>query len=720
MVWMLLLAGTTIADLADYDGAATAQRADELFALDGESNIVHPQDCGLINGYITLNGWLEDIVRIKGLFAPPYHSSDFEFNATFNGHQVAATGNVWRPEVLTRMGHIDSWQFTSRLFTVANERAAILEVEARNGGSQSADLEVAFSFSGGVGKRSRWDFSKPGKPPAATRHEENGILRLDHAGSGAQAAFAVKVPGETGNAGTDGRTFHDVAAGGKVKFHVCLALGPAGMAQARVADMLKDPEAVCRASTTIWRRRVAHLFDHMPGLTTASAPLERLYYRSMLHLLLNEWRSPDFVLHPFYSTGGLNGGCTCNYLWNFGEVYRLWAMLDPRATREHIRAFLNLDLANCFALEPCTGGPLGPYYMINQEKITFVTHAYVLETGDVGFLGETLNGKTILGHLVQQALMHDDLSREAVLVDYGTSNSHLELRRNYKYNGVMADLNLRRIVVFRLVDELCRLAGVNPGVDLAARAAALRALVKRELFNSELGWYNFVDATGTRDLRWTIQMFKALGWGDWVMGDEERTALVTHLMSTKEFLGDYGLHSLSKLDPAYDESDVDNGGPGACVSFTPAVVDRLYRDGCVQEAETIFRRLYWLADALPCWGDSQYADRKDYRHDTPLQNDIQGAAHVQTIVFSMLGIQVNPDFSITVNPHPPKDALPLTLSNVKLAGRTFDVTCRADDTVAVKSGGQTFSGHVGAPLRLPKAEGMPDSRFFVHKKEKAK
>lgn len=714
-----LLSGESPADLADYDGCAAAQRADGLFALDGASNIVQPQDCGLINGYITLNGWLTDVARIKGLFAPPYHSSDFVFDATFNGSRVAATGNVWRPEVLTRTGTSGSWQITSRLYPVANERAAILEVVAVNGGTQAADLAVAFSFSGGVSRQSQWSFSKPGAPAAATRSEADGILCLDGANGTGQAAFAVQAAGETGaGSGTSGRTFRAVPAGGEAKFHVCLALDQAGTAKARIVSMLKNPAAACQASVTLWRRRVAHLFSHLPALETASAPLERLYDRSLLHLLLNEWRSPDFVLHPFYSTGGLNGGCTCNYLWNFGEVYRLWAMTDSRATREHVRAFLKLDLSNCYALEPCTGGPLGPYYMINQEKITFITHAYVLETGDVGFLGELLNGRTILGHLIQQALMHDDLSQDAVLVDYGSSNSHLELRTSYKYNGVMADLNLRRIVVFRLVDELCKLAGVDAGVDLAARADALRARVKRELYNSEIGWYNFVDATGTRDVRWTIQMFKALGWGDWVMGNEERTALVGHLMSTNKFLGAYGLHSLSKLDPAYDESDVDNAGPGACVSFTPAVVDRLYRDGYTQEAETIFRRLYWLADALPCWGDSQYADRKDYRRDTPLQNDIEGASHAQTVIFSMLGLQVNTNFTVTVNPHPPADALPLALRNVKLAGRTFDLACGTDGSFTVTSGDETWTGRVGTPLVLPKVEGVPSSDFFVHRKEK--
>ena len=397
---------------------------------------------------------------------------------------------------------------------------------------------------------------------------------------------------------------------------------------------------------------------------------------------------PEFKLHPYYATGGMNGGCMGNYLWNHGEVYRLWPMLNPEAAKEHLRTFLRLDLTNCYAFEPMGAGPFGPYYPVNQEKVLLLAHAYVLETGETAFLNESLDGKPIIARLLAAALTHDDLSQPAVLVDYGYGNHHLELRREYRYDGVIPDMNLRRAVGFHLADELCRRAGYDPKVDLRARAEALKRLVRKELWNAEVGWFDNIERKkgNRRDRRWTMQMFKVLGWGDWAIDPDVEQALVGHLMDESEFLGPYGLHSLSKKDPAYDENDVDNGGPGACISFTPAIVDRLYRSGRVTEAEKIFRRLWWLGGMLPYWGDSHYADRMDYRRDTPLQNDIQGAALAQTVIFGLFGIEPHADGSISVRPHLPEGVDSMCLQKVKLAGRTFDVRVTRTCGVEVREG----------------------------------
>ena len=115
-------------------------------------------------------------------------------------------------------------------------------------------------------------------------------------------------------------------------------------------------------------------------------------------------------------------------------------------------------------------------------------------------------------------------------------------------------------------------------------------------------------------------------------------------------------------------------------------MDRLYRSGRVTEAEKIFRRLWWLGGMLPYWGDSHYADRMDYRRDTPLQNDIQGAALAQTIIFGLFGIEPHADGSISVRPHLPEGVGSMCLQKVKLAGRTFDVRVTRTCGVEVREG----------------------------------
>jgi len=645
-----------------------AERMDEAFAIGTPSNRIGAADCGLVNGFATFNGWIKSATEVRGFFSPPYYTSTFRLSLGVNGEQIPAQSHLWRPEELQRTGTNTEWRVISKLYPIAGERAGILVAEVENISGVPKDLHVACLVSGGVGSKMEWGFVKPGPPPPSEPSCSDGVAVLDGVADDAQ--IAVALPG-----GVREKTFAAVKPGERHAFTIPFAIGRKGEAAECAKRLATTPKTAISRSVTDWQRRVKRLCGRFPELDTDCAELEQLYCRSLLHLLLNEWRVPEFKLKPYYATGGMNGGCLCCYLWNFGEVYRLWPMLDPEAAKAHIRTFLRLDLSACYAFDPVRLEALGPYYPVNHEKVLLLAHAYVAETGDKAFLKEQIDGQSVIERLVRSALAHDDLSKDAVLVDYGNGNHHLELRKEFRYDGILPDMNLRRVVCFRLADELCRVAGYDPKVDLVARAGALKKLVRQELWDSKAGWFDNIDTSkgGRRDRRWTMQMFKVLGWGDWAIDGDVENALVRHVMDENEFLGPFGIHSLSKKDVAYDENDVDNGGPGACVSFAPAVIDRLYRSGRVKEAETIFKRLWWLGGALPYWGDSHYADRMDYRRDTPLQNDIQGAALAQTIIFGLFGIEPRLDGSIDVNPHLPEGVNHMNLRGVKLAGRNFDV-----------------------------------------------
>ena len=699
LLLVFLASAASCAAVERLPAGSYAARADALFALAGRDNIMSPHDCGLVNGHVTFNGWLRDVAQVKGFIAPPYASPNFSFVMLFNGTQVEAYDNVWRPEELRRKGRCREWRVESRLAPVAGARAALMEIVVENVGGLPANLNIQSHVFGSAEKLDKWQFGKPEPHRHVPCRFVDGVALLECGTPDVQ--LAVVLPEGSANLDFDGKP-----RGWRHVFHVAFAIGRRGEALETARRAVADPEATFAANTRDWKARVARLFERFPALETDNAALERVYVRSLLHLLLNEWNVPEFALHPYYATGGINGGCVGNYLWNYGEIYKLWPMLSLDVAKAHLRKFLSLDLERCYAFDPCSDAAFGPYYPVNQEKVLLCAYAYVLESGDASFLRERLGEGTVLDRLEAAALAHDDLSKPAVLVDYGNGNHHLELRKRWRYDGILPDMNLRRIVCFHLADALCRFAGVAPKADYLARADALKDLVRRELYDEKAGWYRVVQPDGTRELRWTIQMFKALGWGDWAIGSAEEAALVRHLMDEREFLGPYGLHSLAKDDPAYDENDVDNGGPGACVSFAPAVVDRLYRSGRVREAETIFKRLWWLGDCLPYWGDSHYADRKDYRRDTPLMNDIQGAALAQTVIFGVFGIEIQDDLSICIAPRLPKGTGRMALRDVRLAGHVFDIEVSETSGVAVTCCGRTQKVANGGSVVLPAKKGV--------------
>jgi hypothetical protein len=416
---------------------------------------------------------------------------------------------------------------------------------------------------------------------------------------------------------------------------------------------------------------------------------------------------PEFILHPYYSTGSVNGGCVCDYLWNFGECWEILPLVDPAANRAHIKQFLVTDMTQHFAFEPTTGKAFGPWYMVNQEKIIGMIYCHVLNTGDVGFLAEKVDGKTVLEHAIVNAMYGDDLAKPVALIDYGPSNSHLELRRGLPYNHVMPDLNGRRYQNYVQAAELAEMAG-KPAPQLRRRAEELKVVLKDRLWNRQTRWFDFLNEKGQKDTRYTVQMFKL--FGSKVLDAEQEAGLLGHLLSEKEFLSEFGLHSMAKGDPAYDPTDVDNGGPGICTGFVGQIAEKLYKAGKPDAAEEILKRVLWWGDRLPYWGDSIVADKMDYRHDTPLQCTIDGVDLAQGVIFGMFGVRAEFNGDICINPHPPKLASRIELHKLRLRGRTLDIIVDGD-RYEVRLGGSRIRARVGDPVRVHDDELIQDNRL---------
>ena len=124
---------------------------------------------------------------------------------------------------------------------------------------------------------------------------------------------------------------------------------------------------------------------------------------------------------------------------------------------------------------------------------------------------------------------------------------------------------------------------------------------------------------------------------------------------------------------------------------------RLYRSNRASEAETILRRLLWMGQRLPYWGDSQRADALDYRRCTSLKCNIEGACPAQTLIFGMFGVDVREDFSVAVTPHVPEFTRFIRLKNLRIAGKVLDIYADRD-RVEVRCDGKVRRGRPGETL----------------------
>lgn len=668
-----------------------------IFDLPGRQVIQDEPNLGIINGKLAIGIKYRDVGGIAGLWSPPFASSNFQLDARVAGDKVPTSNWTWRPFQVLREGTTGDVAVTNTTTMIYGQRAVVAHFNFKNTGDNAVPLEL-FTM-GFLDSVRDWGFPRPRSRTETTAQSTGQLLTLRQGNMA--IVLGIDSPDWKWDAtGNLGRAFASLPAHQSSSVNVVIAIGAGDDAMTTVTRIVSDPTAAVAASEKEYDRRVAEIFEKLPTFASDNPQLVRWYNRSLVHLLMNRWDLPDFVLKPYYSTGSVNGGCVGSYLWNFGEPWEIFPLYDPAAARTHIEQFLKTDLMKHYLFMPITGQASGPWYMINQEKIVGLTYFYVLLTGDTAFLDEKVDGKTIREHMILHAMYGDDASKPIGLIDYGDSISHLELRRGYAYNHISPDLNLRRYATYLRAATLCDLAG-KPEPMLRERAALLKPLVKQKLWDPKARWFRFEDGAGKGDLRYTIQLFKPVGTG--ALDKECEDGLLSHL-NEDEFLSAYGLHSLSKRDPAYDQIDIDNGGGGACTCFPPQIIERLYLAGRPELAADLLGRLLWWADALPYWGDSIVANMKDDRNDSPLQCTIDGCTGAQCIIFGVFGTSAQPNGDIVFKPNSLPFAKKMALHGLKVRGHSFDIEIDGSK-FRIQTGGKSVQSTIGKSVTFSMADG---------------
>jgi hypothetical protein len=672
----------------------------DVFMTDGDSIITRPQHLGIVNGMASVGIDHDYVGVLDGLWAVPFVSSDFYLEPRLWGERIKTEHYTWLPFQTSRTGRLKGIEVKSTTTLIYGMRAGVLALRLRNTSKETKEIPLQlianspFTYKVTLDKEEVWGFGTPLSKTAVTDTVDGkGILRVqgDYA-----IALGSNLEGVWWEEPT--RRFHGkviLKSGQELVTSLVFSIEKKETARQQRDDLLSDPDKYVQSATEQYISKVKELYDKLPKLTSDNKDLEQIYNRSLSIFIMNKYEVPELALNPYYPTGSVKGGCFKNYLWNYGAVSQMLPLFDPEADKKHILQFIRSGgLYNGHAFDPITGVGNGSWYPVNQNLIIQLTYNYVKNTGDTGFLlEEVVEGETVLDHMIRNAMHLDDKSRPVKLVDYGPAGDHLELRREFTYNHVMPDLNGLRYKNYERVAELCKLSG-NPQPYLMERAKELKKVLKEQLWDPELKWFTFADDKGNKELRYTVQMFYLFNSD--VIDNEIEQGLLSHL-NNDEFFSDYGLHSMSKKDIAYDQVDIDNGGGGICTIFPPQIAELLYNEGKPEVADNIMGRILWWGQRLPYFGDSQVANEIDYRQDTPLQADIGTISVAESILFGMIGINPGFDGSITINPANTKLASKIDVRGLKILGKTMDISI-SDGKYEVVSEGKTYQENIGKAI----------------------
>lgn len=669
-----------------------------IFAFDGKDNIMDEKDLGITGDIASLLTPERSVTLMECFQGCPYTATSFNVDIRIDGERLRATSWKWLPNAMWRQGDCRKFTVDTVTAMVPGTRAVVQKITVHSLAQEDIAAPVALMYRGRARYEKDWQFRIP---------EAHGCTREDFSAdgrilTGAYGGVAFHVTSSLENMAIFKRAYLwegeiTIPAGGSVTMYFSVHMGEEQASLAEAKASLEDYEGMLERSFAYLQKEVARIDANLPHLTSDCPDLDRLYYRSLVTYIMCRWENPDLCTIPFYSTGSVNGSCMCSYLWDYCGGLMLHPVYDPEGNKKQLRAYLRNDLTQSYALNPVTSGPVGPWYQINQEKITMMVYHHVRATGDVDFLFEKVGDKTVLEWMKYHAYVCDDPSRDVELYDYGRGgDDHLELfyYDNGPYNGVMPDLNARRYLNYMRAYELSVVAG-QPDEQLPQRAAALKEKLK-SLWNEEARWYDFIDAEGHRDIRYTVQMFKFINSG--VIDKKERDGLISHLNET-EFLSKFGLHSMSKLDPQYDQDDIDNGGGGICTHFTAHICAQLYEMGYDAVATDILRRVYWWGERLPYMGDSCAANMLANRESTPLQGDISSTAFAQMMFFFIFGIKPHFDGRVTVAPVKVRPAENMRIDNARLCGKAFTVDVQGD-TFTVTADGKSTTAAIGETVTI--------------------
>lgn len=686
----------------------------DIFMANGDTLITRPQHLGIVNGMASVGINHEFVGVIDGIWAAPYVSTDFCIEPRLFGQRVKTEHYTWLPCQTKRIGRINGIVVTSTTTLIHGVRGGVLTLQFKNTNRVKVTVPIQFIANDQfhlqvtLDYQRDWGFMQPfSHTPVKDTIDTKGIQRV-------QGEYALSIGGDLPGLWWEEptRRFHGtvtLSPGQEFTTSLAFSIERTQRALQERDSLLADPLKCVQGAMQNYIAQVQHIFSRLPRFYSDNKDLEQIYNRSVSIFITNKMEVPEFALNPYYPTGAVKGGCLANYLYEFGQVREILPMLDPAANRAQILQFLQKDCVNKhYAVYPITGEPFGAWYMVNHEKITGQVYHYLQFSGDTALLRvKVKDNKTVLDLMVDFALFGDDITKPVALLDYtkyGESNDHLELRKTnqgYIYDFVIPDVNGRRYWTYDKVSQMCKLAG-EPRPYLMERAADLKVLFKKTLWNPEIRWFNFINGKGEKDVRWTLQMYKMFdhGAGGCVLDEEEKRGLISHL-NESEFLSPYGFHSMSKKDPAYDQVDVDNGGGGSCTTFAPIISEFLYKDGRVQAADKIMSRILWWGNRLPYFGDSQVSNEVDYRQETPLQSDLGSGCLAQTILFGIFGVRSDFYGNVTINPVRTSLAHRLELKGLKIRGKTIDVAVDGGNYVVVCDG-KKFSHVIGTPTKLNK------------------
>lgn len=418
-----------------------------------------------------------DITGIRSLNFPPFGCSDIITAGLFvNDVYFPATGTpvnyTWFADRIEREIDYIGLKFKSITILPVGKTACVVRLLITNLSGAEKNIDLKYGFNGSVTKAIK-SWNEP-LPPMETGHkieidESNNVLVFSAVKS---EAFQVQGISLLGKLSRNGIKANLLLAPGETKTIDYIQV--IGDDILKVYDQYKEISAdvtaeilKCRAE---WNKQLTDAFTpgnssfsgSMPLLETTDNEIAKLYYMGVLGIIYFKRDNPYSVMGRTYDTLMPKYWQTVTFIWDYALSSLTHALLDPAVMEKYLEHWMAMDIHKHFGTEYLTGGPVGPWYSVNDFALTGIANDYLRWNGKSEWLSKIVEidperKGPIIDYLLKYASNWKNFKSQNGLADYGGINNLLECVDTYVHE--VASLNAANVFNLRTAAKFSELTG---------------------------------------------------------------------------------------------------------------------------------------------------------------------------------------------------------------------------------------------------------------------
>ncbi len=417
-----------------------------------------------------------DVLGIRSMNFPPFGCSEIITGGLFvDNCYFPATGtivnHVWYPDHIERTAEYNGLSFRSTMVLPFGIMGTLVKLEVKNTSGAERRTEFKIRFQGSVTKAVRtWNDAFP---PLETGHEITPDVNrhaLIYRAKNSEAFQLQGVSCPVDKLDRFGVEFSRVIGAGETISLVYVNLVGENITTilAQYDRLIANADSVITSCHDEWNEEIKAAYTpgndrfsgSMPVLETTDKEIKKIYDMGVFGVIYFKRDNPYSVLGRTYDTLMPRYWPSVTFIWDYALSSLTHALLDPAVAKKYLLHWMAMDIHKHFGTEYLTGGPVGPWYSVNDFAITGIAKDYLRWSGDKKWLteevaiksGDTVTQKTVSEFLMKYADNWKGFKTRSGLADYGGINNLLECVSTYIHE--VASLNAGNVFNMRTAAEI--------------------------------------------------------------------------------------------------------------------------------------------------------------------------------------------------------------------------------------------------------------------------